>query len=354
MRRFIIIMLALLCGSCAAETFLVTSDLHVTREAHPTLPILQRDGDAVILLGDNTNNAHAEEHARVLAFLESLGREAWVIPGNHDLTKAFRPADFAAMYAAFGWDRAFSRDAASASCAAMAGRTCLLLLDTNAYGANGSIDPLGGVSDETVAWVRETLASLAADTPVVACGHHPLVNTGVKNNTALLEALRQGGVRMYLCGHDHGFAAVAEGGLQQITVGQPQAYPGWVGRLEVTDAGLHWRVDPLCADESQAARAAELGENLARGTLKGTVHEDDEAAITWFCEVFDRILTSRLPDEACERLLNDPAADKWREIETPTVVKKWVFGVLESRPQDVRDIVIHTDAVLKSVCSDES
>ena len=342
MRKFIIFLLVLLFGSGSAEAFLITSDLHVTREAHPALPAIQRDGDAVILLGDSTNNAHAEEHAQILAFLESLGRTAWVIPGNHDLTKALRPADFAEMYAAYGWDGAFSRDTASASCAAMAGRTCLILLDTNAFNEDGSVNPLGGVSEATVNWVREALASLPEGTPMVACGHHPLVNSSVTNRKALLETLREGGVKLYLCGHDHGFAAVEEGGLQQITVGQPQAYPGWVGRLEVTAEGFHWWVDPLCADESQAVRATELGKNLARGTLKGTVHEDDEDAIAWFCEVFDRIQTSRLSDEACERLLSDPAADKWREIETRTVVKKWVFSVLESRPQDVRDIVIHT------------
>ena len=83
-----------------------------------------------------------------------------------------------------------------------------------------------------------------------------------------------------------------------------------------------------------------LAEGMARGTLVGTVHEGDEAAVQWFAEALELWLTSRLDDDACKRLLSEPGAEKWREIETKTVVKRWIFGLLEGGIQDVRAIDI--------------
>lgn len=334
----------LLLGCGRAETFLVTSDLHLTRDvASPALDALRaQTGDIMILLGDSTNNAHDEEHARVLAFLESAGRRAYVIPGNHDLTDRFGPSDYAGLYADYGWNAAFSRDADTASYAVMTpGGTCLVMLDTNAFDASGHVIPTGGVREATAAWVAETLSALPEGTPAVACGHHPLLPDRLDG--ALAEALRAGGVRLYLCGHDHGFAAVRVDGLQQVTVGQPHAYPGWAGLLEVTPAGYHWRVLPLYDEDDplwQAMRdgSHEMGRNLADSTLKDTPYEGDAAAIDWFAEAFDGVVTSRLTREDCDRLLSDPSADKWREIKPKTVVKRWILGLLESYPQDVRDI----------------
>lgn len=345
--RFLIALL-LLCSAGLSETFLITSDLHLTGEAaahEETLEALRaaaRNADALILLGDNTNNVHGEEHARVLEFLASLETPAYVIPGNHDITPDL--SEFIGMYADYGWNQAFSRDAHSASCAVMtAGGVCLLLLDTNAV--SGGVTPLGGIVPETCAWVRDTVAALPAGTPVVACGHHPILPAGRSERTpgadALAEALR--GVKLYLCGHDHSFAADNADGLQQITVGQPHAYPGWAGVLNVSAKGIFWRKLTLydaATLEDMKASAATLAEGMARGTLVGTVHESDEEAIRWFAEAFEMWLTSELDPEACARLLSDPGAQKWRAIETRTVVKKWMFGLLENCPQDVRAIDI--------------
>lgn len=343
------VLLLLLCAAGCAETFLVTSDLHLTADgdAHAAALAALRDAaakvDAVILLGDNTNNAHAEEHARVLAFLERLDAPAYVIPGNHDATR--EPSDFTERYAAYGWDAAFSRDGSSASCAVMTpGGTCLLLLDTN-DASGGFVAPLGGIAPETCAWAAGVLASLPADVPVVACGHHPILPPERWERTPGAEALSQAlrGAGLYLCGHDHGFAAVRVDGLQQITVGQPHAYPGWAGLLEVSATGLRWRVLPLYDDATRQAMRTEataLGEDMARGTLAGTVYEGDADAIRWFTRAFDAAMASELTPETCARLLSEPAARKWREIETPTVVKRWIFGLLENCPQDVRQIDI--------------
>ena len=343
-RRLLMACLALmLLGAAAAETFLITSDLHLTGEGEPpALEVLKAaEGDVLILLGDNTNNSRDAEHAAALGFLRSLGRPAFVIPGNHDLTER-QTSDFTRMYADYGWEAAFSRDDGSASCAVMTpDGVCLLLLDTNAFDAPGHVKPLGGVSDATVAWVADTLNALPEGVPVIACGHHPLLPDRLSG--ALADALRQGGVKLYLCGHDHGFAAVNVNGLQQITVGQPHAYPGWAGLLDVSPEGCHWRTVPLYREDdpvwlAMAQSARELAENMARGVLEGTVWENDAEAVRWFCEAFDGVSTSALDAGACERLLSEPGAQKWREIETKTVVKQWIFSLLESHPQDVREI----------------
>ena len=347
-KRLILTALAMLCLTGRAETFLVTSDLHLTRDAAAHAATLEALGsalakaDALILLGDSANNAHREEHALVLDFLAALDKPAYVVPGNHDVTLDI--SDFIDLYTPYGRDPAFSRDDDSASCAVMtAGGVCLLLMDTNDM--PGHVAPLGGISEKTCAWVRETLAALPEGTPVVACGHHPILPAERWERTPGAEGLAEAlaGVPLYLCGHDHGFAAVKVGGLQQITVGQPQAYPGWAGLLDVSAEGCRWRVLPLYDEPTRKSMrdgALALAEGMARGTLAGTVHEDDSEAIQWFTEVFGRWLRSELDDDACARLLEAPGAQKWREIETKTVVKKWIFGLLESHPQDVRTIDI--------------
>lgn len=344
----VMLLLAALCAGGRAETFLVSSDLHLTvdRAAHESalnaLRIAAEDVDGVILLGDNTNNSHAEEHAFVRSFLATLNRPTYVIPGNHDVTPDI--SDFIGMYADYGWNRAFSRDTDSASCAVMTdGGTCLLLMDTN--DVSGHVEPLGGISEVTCAWVAKTLASLPENIPVIACGHHPILPDdrwrGTPGASELVKVLD--GVRLYLCGHVHGFAAVNTEGLQQITVGQPHAYPGWAGILEVTEDGLNWRTLTLYEDavmQSMRSDAAALAEGIARGTLAGTFHEGDAEAVQWFVRAFDAVMTSSLNAQACAEMLSAPGAMKWREIETKTVVKQWIFGLLENCPQDVRQIDI--------------
>ena len=361
MRRWLITLLTgILLWTTAgrAETLLMTSDLHLTADAAeaPRLDALTAaldECDAILLLGDLTNNAHAAEHEAVRAFLTALsdtGAEVYAIPGNHDLSGALGPRDYAALYAPWGCGRAFSRDSATASCAVMTRRgTCLMLLDTNALRSSGSAAPGGGIGEDTLKWVAATLESLPPDTPVIACGHHPILPPEDRAQTpgagALADALRRGGVRLYLCGHDHGFAAVQLNGLQQITVGQPQAYPGWAGRLTVEADALKWEVAPLYESDDpvlldMARSTATLSENMARACLKDTPYEDDDTAIQWFTVCFYHAVHDDWTPELCTSLLNAPGADIWRAIEPRNVVKRWIFGLLERCPQSVQSIVI--------------
>lgn len=342
-----------------AETLLLTSDLHMTADAaalEPALSALEsalRTHDALLVLGDVTNNAHAAEHLGMRDALHGLGqtgRAVYTLPGNHDLAEDFGPAAFAEYYADFGWTAAYRRDHASASYAAITGGgTCLVMLDTNAMRPGGDTIPEGGVSEATLRWLGDLLAALAPGTPVVVCGHHPILPAEQRQRMAnadkLAALLRRHGVRLYLCGHDHCFAAVQEDGLQQITVGQPQAYPGCAGLLTIGADAFHWQMRPLYADDdpscqAMSAEARRFRENLAREVLSGTAHEGDAEAISWFSDCFDLFTQGALTDALCKSLLSRPGAQKWREIETRTVVKRWLFGVLEGHPQSVRDITV--------------
>ncbi len=79
-RKYLCILLAALmvCAGAALgespepERFLVISDTHFIKEAQGHAAMLEavaqaaRGKDAVLLLGDNTNNTHPEEHVLVL------------------------------------------------------------------------------------------------------------------------------------------------------------------------------------------------------------------------------------------------------------------------------------------------
>ena len=360
-RRVLICLLALLAclRAAGAETILVISDTHFTGEAQARAAVtgaVQRAAETrgvLLLLGDNTNNSRPEEHEAVLAFARSAaggGTQVLLLPGNHDYTRHWGPAEFAAQYGAYGAEQAFSRDAATAGCAVMTGDgTCLLLLDTNARDANGMVLPDGGVTRETLAWAESVLDALPPGTPVIACGHHPILPASRGARTpgagALADALRAHGVRLYLCGHDHGFATVEERGLRQITVGQPQGWPGWAGEVERTEDGFLWRTECVYEPSSPVFQrlrnsAEALARQMAAGTLASTAFAEDEGAIRWFCEAFMHHAGGTLTPEICARLLADENCAKWREIETRTVVRDWILGLLENCPEDVRSIRI--------------
>ena len=354
------LLMLLICVHARAETILVISDLHMTENSQDMVPVLQairnaaEECDAVLVLGDHANNGKPAEHALVTDCLDSLasqtGVRVYTVPGNHDLNRSFDRASYQEAYAAFGRNTAFSQDPASASCAVMTDLgTCLLLLDTNAVGEDDHVLPDGGISAETQDWLSQVLESVSADVPVLACGHHPILPKAREARTPgaqkTAEILMAYGVRLYLCGHDHGFYTVEENGLREIVVGQPQAYPGMAGCLRVTDAGTEWHMQSLFREEDatfQVMKAAsqDLAWRMGSGTLKGTRYENDTEAVQWFTNAFMAYIEERLTEEVCSDLLMDANAQKWREIETRTVVRDWILGLLASPPEPMQTLMI--------------
>ena len=347
--------------SSEPERFLVISDTHLTKETLEHAAMLEavtqasRGKDTVLLLGDNTNNTHPEEHVLVLGMAEEIrrqsGAEVYILPGNHDYSVLrMGPEEFRAQYGAYGWNQAFSRDKETASCAVMTrGGTCLLLLDTNMRDDALLFKADGGIGGSTLVWLQETLESLPDGTPVLACGHHPILPPERSERTsganALSQVLQAYGVGLYLCGHDHGFATVEWEGLRQITVGQPQAYPGWVGIVEKEERSFHWYTEGIYDTQSPASIALResayaLGDAIARGTLSTTPYADDEAAIEWFVSAYMLLAGGEMTPEKNAALLTDENCRKWREAETRTVAKEWMLNLLENCPEDVRRIDI--------------
>ena len=344
----------------APERFLVISDAHLTKEtqdheaAMEAVILAARGKDAVLLLGDNTNNTHAEEHRLVLEWADEIrrrtGAAVYIIPGNHDYGARFGPEEFRAQYRAYGWAQAFSRDAASAGCAVMtAGGTCLLLLDTNKAADSYLAEANGGISEETLRWLQDVLEKLPDGTPVLACGHHPILrgerNERTPGADALSRLLQAYGVGLYVCGHDHGFAAARQDGLRQITVGRPQAYPGWAGSLERKGDGFFWAVESIYDPDSPVylalrESAREMGRSMARGTLAETPYAGDEEAVEWFVSAYMLFAGGEMTPEKSAALLADENCCKWREIETRTVVKAWMLNLLENCPEDARRITV--------------
>ena len=343
-----------------AERMLVTSDLHLTMETALHTPALKalgeagRDCDVLLFLGDDTNNAHDEEHRYFLNTLEAYKRltdaEIYVLPGNHDLSGRLGPQEFAKLYHAWGYEGALSRDEASASYAVLtAGGTCLLMMDTNAYTDLGTVAGKGGIGESTIAWAESVLSGLPEGTPVVACGHHPLLPPESRYETTncglLASVFEKAGVSLYLCGHDHGFAAVRGEKLQQITIGQPHAFPGWAGILEVDAEEMRWQVISLYETgdpyyQTMEENSIRLGLVMAESALKDTQYEGDAGAAAWFTRAFNLMAREQLTPDICQELLADPNADKWREIEPRSVVKRWMMSVLENCPMDPRSLTM--------------
>ena len=351
----------LLTGSALgeSESFLVISDIHFTEDAQENHSAAleaviraARGKDAVLLLGDNTSNSRSGEHTLFRQWVQELSQRTeaaiWLIPGNHDYTSSFGPEDYTVLYRIYGWDKAFSRDSSSASYAVMTEKgTCLLMLDTNQFQQGRLPLSYGGIPGDMLIWIQTVLETLPDGTPVLACGHHPILpperdelTPGAK---ALAAILRAYGVNLYLCGHEHGFATTEQDGLRQITIGQPQSYPGLAGLMMQEQGVFFWQTEPLYDEDSpdfiaMREKSRSLGREIAKGTLAGTPYDGDEEAVEWFVSAFMLFADGDMAPNLSARLFADKNCEKWRLVETRTVVKDWILGLLENPPEDVRNI----------------
>lgn len=195
------------------------------------------DVSFVLVPGDLTKDGELTSHKAFAAYmseLEALGREVFVIPGNHDvnnpeafafrgeeklLTETVSAADFARIYGPFGYDIALYRDPASLSYIAepVDGLWLLALdacrYDENMHGGHPVTD--GRIRAETLAWLTEKLSSIEASGKlVIAMMHHGIIEHYAKQDKffgeyvvddykAFSEKLAELGVRLVFTGHYH-------------------------------------------------------------------------------------------------------------------------------------------------------
>ena len=196
-------------------------------------------------------------------------------------------------------------------------------------------------------WQKNSQAALPDGTPVLVCGHYAVLPAERDELTlgahALSLLLRSYGAGVYLCGHDHGFATAEQEGLRQITVGPPWAYPCWAGIVELDQGSFRWHTQRIYDEQSPVLLrlrddAYSLGRRMAEGTLEPTPYSGDQDAVEWFASAYMLLADGNMTPEKSARLLADENCRKWCQVETRTVVKDWILGLLENPPEDVKHL----------------
>ena len=239
--------------------------------------VIDRQPDALILSGDLTFNGERASHealARKLARVTEAGIPVLVIPGNHDLNSrsAVRFAgegyervdgvtaeDFSALYAAFGYDAAISRDRASLSYIAEPAQGLrVLMVDVNGVSRQGKVEA------RTLEWVEERLAQAERDgCRVVAVSHQNLIDHSslisegftIVNAGALLARYADAPVLCNLSGHIHMQHMGRSGsGLWDVATSSLAVSPNQYGVLTLTQSGLTYRTEMVDVSACAAAQ----------------------------------------------------------------------------------------------------
>ena len=198
--------------------------------------LLQRP-DFVIISGDLTKDGERKCHkmmARKLAFLRSAGIKVYVCPGNHDVNNPqayayagdtttpvprVSPAQFASIYANYGYNQAIDRDSASLSYLAEPVKGLwLLAIDSCKYEdnlTNGYPETGGAIRSETLTWILQKLEDAQTrGKTVIAFMHHGVTEhyTGqsvsfpdyiIDNRASVSKTLADAGLRLVFTGHFH-------------------------------------------------------------------------------------------------------------------------------------------------------
>jgi 3',5'-cyclic-AMP phosphodiesterase len=209
--------------------------------------------DVLILTGDLANAGEPECYQDLAELMDratgALGGEVVYVPGNHDDRSAFRR-------------HLLGRDEASSPInqTHWFGGLRVVSLDSVVMGQE-----FGELDDETIAYLRDELATPAPDGTVLAF-HHPPIPSPVKpmaeimlrGTERLVEAMDGSDVRLIISGHNHHEELGALGSVP-VWVSPSTAYlmdilsreavrglPGCaVSRIDVTDDGVTVNVIPV-------------------------------------------------------------------------------------------------------------
>jgi len=247
---------------------------------------------SVILSGDLTNNGEKASHqelADYLAEIEAAGIPVFVIPGNHDLRNPFalgfekdkrmrvesvEAADFAEIYAEFGYEEALAKDPNSLSyLAQLSEDIAVFMLDTNRYAHNleiGVPNPSGEVKEETIQWMKSAIETIP-DMEVIAVMHHNAIphtemfidNYVIDNSQEVMPILAEMGISLTLSGHIHiqDLAQDPNTGIHDFTTTAMSVYPHRYGLITLNDESIQYQTESL--DVAAYAKAQGLkDENL--------------------------------------------------------------------------------------------
>ena len=237
----------------------------------------QKGAEILLLTGDLVNGGRPYRHealAEKLRGAEAEGMSVYVLPGNHDLAPVSQ-TEFAAYYADFGYDEAFSRDRTSLSYSILWNDLMILMLDTGGYRA-GAIDLPGAqdrdnneafISEATLQWIENQLSEAQTRGIHVLCAGHynmmteyshiPASGFYLENADSLANLLREYKVPLYLSGHMHVQAVYQEDGLTELLTEYLLNYPAGYSMLDLSEDGLRFTPVRINVD----AWAVESGQN---------------------------------------------------------------------------------------------
>ena len=192
----------------------------------------------LLVTGDLTKDGEKQCHDKFAGYLEDLknaGIPSYVIPGNHDINNphanrflptgetrrvpSVNPAEFADIYADFGYGHALYRDPASLSYIVQpVPGLWLLALDSAKYENNAAMNypqTSGAIRAATYTWIEQHLREAAQQgVAVIACEHHPIMEHFdgmqakfpeyiVDDNWRIANLLAAYNVRIIFTGHYH-------------------------------------------------------------------------------------------------------------------------------------------------------
>lgn len=200
---------------------------------------LPRRPDVILVTGDITDSGRPEQYADArLALTADL--PVCFLPGNHDDRAAFRTV-------------LLGEPAATAPVNSVhrVGTLTLILLDSSVPG-----EPGGRLTDDTYAWLDDTLARTPADHSVLIALHHPpsLLHSPIVDGIALAEPERLAGIvagddriLAVLTGHAHSPAVTLFAGKPQLTGPSTASVLGPAWELAAPHRVMDYAPDPALA-----------------------------------------------------------------------------------------------------------
>lgn len=230
---------------------------------------------AIIVAGDLTSNGEYQSMVDLAVYfgrIEALGSQVFVIPGNHDIHNGWAvrfegektvkerqtsPADFAEIFADFGYDEALSRDSASLSyLAQVSDNWQLLMIDTNIYSdqpGRGPSESKGQVKAETLEWAANLLSETPAETLILPVMHHGALShfrgeiqtTTMADATNIQKLLAKQEIPLTLAGHLHSqqiaTLMVDQQPLHEVITTSFSIYPGKIGEVTLSEQTLTYQ-----------------------------------------------------------------------------------------------------------------
>lgn len=171
--------------------------------------VKQKNPDALLLCGDNTNNGSEVAHTTLineLTVIRNQGIKVVMAFGSHDLIK-YGKDDIKKMYGDLIFNDAVSVDETTLSYIyPISSELWVLIVDPDI-----EVDELN-VSDETSNWISTNLNFAKANNiQIIAMSHYGLITDGenksqvsiIENNKELIKSFNKYNVSLYLSGHRH-------------------------------------------------------------------------------------------------------------------------------------------------------